>query len=218
MKTSTRLRRRFKKLWYGVRAALLTVFGDIKVFKRPMFAVYDPGSYKVKGRDCRAILNGIEAGDVLLRGYDCYLDGYFIPVGESGCSHSGLFVGGNDVVHSIAEGVTEDDLLDFCRADRVVVLRALVSEEDKAEAVRLALSRVGRPYDFDFTTADTEDSKPKNDRFYCHEFTRYCYPRVEIEKMTGRSRFLGIKGPEMYLADSFYTSPAFVRVYEGGRT
>ncbi len=34
-------------------AKLLTVFSDIKVFKWPMFAVYDPSSYAMDGAHIR---------------------------------------------------------------------------------------------------------------------------------------------------------------------
>ena len=66
------------------------MFGDIKVFKWPMFILYDPGSYRVKGEDMREVIQIIEPGDMLVRGYDNYLDGYFIP---GYFSHAGLYVG-----------------------------------------------------------------------------------------------------------------------------
>lgn len=128
----------------------LTIFGDIKVFPYPMFMVYDPGSYKMKGEDVRALLDQIQPGDILLRGYDNYLDGKFIggsfshaafyygDCGESdrdkaGAAHKDAAhrktgqekfkVGKQMVVHSIAEGVLMEDLLTFCRCDRVAILR-----------------------------------------------------------------------------------------------
>jgi len=120
----------------------IKIFGDIKVFKWPMFLVYDPGSYQVKGKDMREVLNLVKPGDILLRGYNNYLDGYFIP---GYFSHVGLYVGevtkddasritvpggtklfhtGKQmVVHAMAEGVFVQDVLDFCRADRMLILR-----------------------------------------------------------------------------------------------
>jgi hypothetical protein len=123
------------------RDRLLTIFGDIKVFRWPMWMVYDPGSYRVKGRDARALIELARPGDVLVRGFDSYLDGKFIP---GYFSHAGLYLGptseadlaavrpqayrlfrtgAQTVIHSVAEGVTMEDLLDFSRCDRLVVLR-----------------------------------------------------------------------------------------------
>lgn len=124
-----------------LRDALLTILGDIKIFRFPMFLVYDPGSCRVKGHHAREVLRCIEPGDVLVRGFEMYLDGKFIP---GYFSHAGLYLGevteadralapekarrrvlpGEQlVIHAIAEGVQMEDLLDFCRCDRLLVLR-----------------------------------------------------------------------------------------------
>ena len=125
-----------------LKAGFLRVFGDIKVFKWPMFVLYDPGSYKVKGEDMREVIEVIEPGDILLRAYDNYLDGYFIP---GYFSHAGLYVGkvaeddkklirtregeklfrtgSQMVIHAMAEGVFMEDILNFCRCDRMAILR-----------------------------------------------------------------------------------------------
>jgi len=76
-----------KKRWYE---KFLTWFGDLKYFKFPFFLVYDPSSYRVKGEDVREVINKILPGDVVLRSYDNYVDGLFIP-GEF--SHVGFFYG-----------------------------------------------------------------------------------------------------------------------------
>ncbi len=125
----------------SLRDRLLTIFGDLKIFRFPLWLVYDPGSYLVKGRDARAVIDCVRPGDVLVRGYTMYLDGKFIP---GYFSHAGLYLGETTaadlalvperartrllagkqmVVHAIAEGVLMEDLLDFCRCDRLLVLR-----------------------------------------------------------------------------------------------
>lgn len=126
----------------SVLGRILTTFGDIKVYRWPMFVVYAPQGYAVRGVDCRGAMAAVEPGDVLLRGYVDYLDGYFIP---GFFSHAGTYVGeikpddlrgaeGVDaealfepgpqmVVHAKAEGVLCEDLLDFCRTDRMAILR-----------------------------------------------------------------------------------------------
>jgi hypothetical protein len=120
----------------------LTIFGDIKVFPFPMFCIYDPGSYRVKGEDIRSLITTVKCGDILVRGFKNYLDGYFIP---GYFSHAGLYVGSVEekdrelvarpegkklfrtgeqmVVHALAEGVLMEDLIQFCRCDYMAVLR-----------------------------------------------------------------------------------------------
>lgn len=136
-----------KKLYERV----LTVFGDIKVFRYPLFIVYDPGSYQVKGDDVREVLDVLQPGDVLLRSYSNYLDGRFIP---GVFSHAAVYAGeltemdralaGNRigdpeererarrevfrtgkqmVIHAMAEGVFIEDILTFSRCDQMAVLR-----------------------------------------------------------------------------------------------
>ena len=56
-----------------LKRQFLTCFGDIKVFRWPMFIVYDPGSYLIKGELIREVINLIEPGDILLRKYKNYL-------------------------------------------------------------------------------------------------------------------------------------------------
>jgi len=126
----------------SILGKILTVFGDIKVYKWPMFVVYAPRGYAVRGADYREAMSAARPGDLLLRGYVDYLDGYFIP---GFFSHAGTYVGeltakdladaeGIDaealfepgpqmVVHAKAEGVLCEDLLDFCRTDRMAILR-----------------------------------------------------------------------------------------------
>jgi hypothetical protein len=137
-----------------IRDRLLTILGDVKVFRWPMFLVYDPGSYRVKGRDCRTVIETIRPGDVLVRGYDAYVDGKLIPglfshaalyVGPlreddralvAAGARDGLVPGAQMVVHSIAEGVLVEDILDFCRCDRMAILRfpAIMSADPAAPA------------------------------------------------------------------------------------
>jgi len=125
----------------AIRDRLLTILGDIKVFGFPFFLVYDPGSYRVGGRDMRQLIELVRPGDVLVRGYTSYLDGRFIP---GYFSHAGLYLGpvtetdralaparhqgrvepgAQMVAHAVAEGVGLVDLLDFARCDRLAVLR-----------------------------------------------------------------------------------------------
>jgi len=80
-------------------ASFMAWVGTLKFFCRPLCVVEDPGAYKIKGRDIRAILEKLKPGDILLRGYDGYVDGFFIRrlsgVGDKvgNFTHAALYVG-----------------------------------------------------------------------------------------------------------------------------
>lgn len=77
--------------------------GTLKFFTSPLCLVEDPGSYKIKGTDIRKLMDGdtalLQPGDILLRGYDGYVDGELIrrTGGAQGSgkyfSHAALYVG-----------------------------------------------------------------------------------------------------------------------------
>ncbi|MEK7394064.1 MAG: YiiX/YebB-like N1pC/P60 family cysteine hydrolase [Fibrobacterota bacterium] len=121
----------------------VTILGDIKIFRWPLWVVYDPSSYRVRGAECRKILDMLEPGDILLRHYDGYLDNLFIPgvfshgaiyLGEvtesdrasipaSGSATRSFETGPAMVAHSTAKGVHLEDVLTFLRCDDVAVVR-----------------------------------------------------------------------------------------------
>jgi hypothetical protein len=76
--------------------------GTIKYFTQPLSAVVDPGAYKIKGEEVRQLIDNkefLKPGDILLRGFDGYLDG--VMIGLSGnakskaahFSHAALYLG-----------------------------------------------------------------------------------------------------------------------------
>lgn len=128
-----------------LQSRFLRMFGNVKYFHWPLFVIYDPKGYQVKGYEVREVINCLQPGDILLRGYDKYLSGAFIP---GYFSHSGLYVGevkeedkhkvdpplsehqlksfktGEQmVIHAMAQGVFMEDIIDFCRTDRMLILR-----------------------------------------------------------------------------------------------
>jgi len=164
----------------SLRNKFLSFFGDLKVFKYPMFLLYDPGSYKVKGDEIRTVIETVQPGDILIRGYGNYLDGYFIP---GFFSHAGLYVGetnksdmdsvenpsrekfyvGKQVaIHSMAEGVFMEDIINFCKCDYLVIVRRSPRTEgtiDFAKNFRdvvypKSLKNLGKGYDFKFDFAN----------------------------------------------------------------
>lgn len=183
-------------LFYKLKSAFLTFFGDIKVYPYPMFIVYCPDSFQVKGADTREAMRLIRPGDLILRKYRHYLDGYFIP---GKFSHTGVYVGGGKVIHAVAEGVSETDLIDFLRCDSFAILRP---KSGTQEAIEKLHDFLGKPYDFNFRSG--------NEAYYCHELGAEVYPELSIKKL--RPSLFGIKLPflsKSYLAESFLTSPDF---------
>lgn len=67
----------------------------------------------------------VRPGDILLRRYDNYLDGYFIP---GRFSHSGVYIGDGLIVHAMSSGVQKIDIIDFLRCDGFAILRTYNAE------------------------------------------------------------------------------------------
>ena len=148
------MRIRRNNIFYRIWARFLTWFGDI------MFRTKPP---KVVARHIRDLLQLVEPGDVICRMYDCYLDSFFIK-GEY--SHSGYVMDEKTVVHSIAEGVCEIDIIDFVKnCDGFILLRyANVTNTFLDGTTSFVRRNIGKPYDFFFDRKEVE-------HFYCHEFT-----------------------------------------------
>lgn len=91
---------------YRLKESFLRFFGDLKMFgNQPrLFALphllttlifgktllHDPRSYRVKGGDMRRAMSDLRPGDILVRGFENYIDGDFIP---GFFSHVGLYLG-----------------------------------------------------------------------------------------------------------------------------
>ena len=184
---------------------LLTILGDIKVFKWPFFLIYQPKGYQVIGKEVEDILKFIKPGDILLRGYNDYLDGKFIP-GQF--SHAACYYGSNRVIHLMAEGVVNDHLIDFCKCDRMVVLRIKNASNEDIEKAKWAawyFEFKQTKYDFDFDFS--------NNKLYCSEFVFRIWSHVlkiaPIEK-----RFMFFFKKEIILPDQFLNHPDIEIVYK----
>jgi uncharacterized protein YycO len=172
---------------------ILTIFGDIKIFKWPFFLIYQPKGYKIRGEIVQHILSVIEEGDILLRGYDDYLDGKFIP---SKFSHAGFYYGNNTVIHSIAEGAKIEHLIDFCRCDRIAVLRVLNrTKKDIQLAKDKAVAYLGTKYDFEF--------RLKNNKLYCSELVAKIWSHA-ITINPVNKKMLGLFNRKLILPDQFH--------------
>ena len=70
---------------------LIAWVGRLKFFHSPLVFVLDPGGYRVTGEDLRSLLQTVQTGDILLRGYDGYVDGLFIGLTGGSDSRSRRF-------------------------------------------------------------------------------------------------------------------------------
>ena len=96
----------------------------------------------------------IEPGCLILRGYDYYLDGMFIP-STRGYSHLGVYVGDNKVIHAVSKGVSEVNLIEFCECDRICVIKPRAYRKDAIKrAYKFMEDSTG--YDFFFDGDNTE--------------------------------------------------------------
>ena len=192
-----------KKALYKIWAKFLTWFGNIKIFKFPLFVVYDPSMYKMDGKHIIKAFQLLQPGDVILRGYDNYLDGYFIA-DPYDYSHGAIFIGKGKIIHAVAEGVSEIDAIDFMHCDRICILRPNKYKQQAIKQAKKFLEN-NTPYDFCFNSGSSA--------LYCFELVAECYPKMDIKKIQVKS-FFGLLRKSTYLADSFRTNANFNIVFE----
>lgn len=107
------------------------------------------------------------------------------------------------MIHAVAEGVVECDIIDFLRCDGCLILRPSSCQDF---AIGRCRKFMGIPYDFDF--------KSSNKALYCHEVAAEAYKELDIQKRTPTLMFGLIRGKKTYLASSFMHNRNFKAVYE----
>lgn len=196
-----------KNYIYALWSKFLIWLSKVKIFTQghliPVI-LYDGDEAYVNGEDILQIMELIQPGDVLIRGYDEYLDGKFIP-DEKGYSHAGLYVGDNTVIHASSPSVNRISIIDFCHCDRIMVLRPVWGMEN---AVKIANQKVGVPYDFNY---ESDIGK-----LYCFELIANCYPDSAMEEVVVK-KFFGLVKRHCYVAKSIYDNPYFGTVFEKNR-
>jgi len=183
---------------YKIKSKFLEIFGEIKVYKWPLFTIYDPSYPKMDGKHMLKALSVMKPGDVILRGYDHYADGFFIP---GDYSHGAIYVGNNNIIHATSIGVNMVNAIDFMICDRICVLRP---RKGTTAAVKTAKQFLKDevPYDFGYTHGVNA--------LYCFELAAECYKNLNIElKKASIMKGLISKKEPVYLASSFTTSPDF---------
>ena len=202
-------------IFNGLKRAFLCILGKIKIYPWPMFVIYSPRGYDIRADRIRLAMRLARKGDVFVRRYKNYLDGFFIP---GRFTHSGIYIGAGKIVHAMSDGVQKIDIIDFLRCDGFAIIRPSpredsVGEEIAKKAADIACSYIGCEYDFDFKIECGEVDK--KGPVYCHELVRKCYPDLDIPVVkpslwNGMIRI----GRGTYLAQSFFESPDMEVVYD----
>lgn len=154
---------------------LIKLFGDIQFLPYPFFIVlWGSTHYKIKGDEMRHLTNLIKPGDVLLRRYDRYVSGWFIP---GYYTHAAIAKNRTTVIHATTHGVCEEDLLTFLRADHIAVLRYQKDDLVAKSAANLSETFLGKEYDYTFMAEDKS-------KLFCTELVKFCYPGV-LDSLSG---------------------------------
>lgn len=91
--------------------------------------------------------------------------------------HASIYVGDGQIVEAVDPKVRIRDYKSFAlEKDKICVLRSLESSPAECEAAaKIAVSCVGKPYDYDFVIPKFHDQEDK--AMYCAELVWYCHER-----------------------------------------
>lgn len=177
------------KIWF------LQQFRHFKLHPWPMWFLFDPHTFDIKGEDYYVIKDKIKKGDILLRSYKYYVDGYFIP---GKYSHAAIYVGGQKetIIHAMTPDVQTTDLCTFMRCDNMAVIRLDLPERELEECVLRATSVLGRPYDYNFIFEESGDNVER--KYSCSELVFYAFKKhkhifdwqIREQKVLWVSKFL----------------------------
>ncbi len=171
------------KKWVSIFLSKLRWMG----WKHPLWFVLGPRDWKLDGWDITRIINLVEPGDIIITRVDGFVSTWLLP---GYWNHAGVVTNNRglytSVVHSTAEGVHESHMIDFLRADHVIVLKAqgVACGYWGTEASLLAsgFSKAAAEYDFSFDFTDAG-------KFSCTELAAACYP----DKIKARTGWFGRK-------------------------
>lgn len=119
-------------------------------------------------------------------------------------SHGAIYVGDDTIIHAIAEGVSEINIIDFCQCDRIAIFRP--SKHQKT-AIKIAKKFLAEHIGYDFLFEKSSSF------LYCYELAAMSYPKLNIPTISFTKFFGLLKKKDVYLAKSFYTSPDLKLVY-----
>jgi hypothetical protein len=191
-----------KKFFYKIWSKFLTFFGDIKIFKYPFWMVYDPDYFQMSGEKILEAIEILEPGDIILRGYNKYLDGCFI---NGDYSHGAVYIGNNTIIHAVAPKVEKINAVEFMECDRIAIFRPSKYKASAVKIVRKFL-KDNVAYDFNFDSKD-------DGSLFCFELAAKAYPKFNIPTFVIK-KFFGLIKKEVYLAQSFFECHDLELVFE----
>ena len=109
-----------KKFLYKLWSKFLTAFGNIRISKYFPWLYYDTTDPKINGDIIFKMVSILKPGDIIIRGWDSYLDSLFI---HGDYSHAGIYIGNNTIIHAVSPKVCETSIIDFSLCDRICVIR-----------------------------------------------------------------------------------------------
>jgi len=165
-------------LRYKIQSAFLKFFSHIKVNKYPFWLSYEPVTFKLKGNVYYELKKIIKPGDIVLRGYNHYIDGFFIP---GKYSHAAIYTGDKDynkeIIHAMTPNVQYTNLIDFTRTDRIAVIRTKLNALEITEVLSRATKQLNKPYDYDFLFEEgaLNEISSEDRKFSCSELIYYIF-------------------------------------------
>ncbi len=138
------------RILYKLWSKLLNELSIIRVDYFPFFIQIHTEGYKVRAEQTVKVMKELKKGDILVRGYSHYLGS--IIIGK--WSHVGIAVANDTIIHAIGKGVRYEHIIDFCRCDRLAILRPNLTEQEIDLVVRQAETMLNLPYDYFFQFDD----------------------------------------------------------------
>ena len=180
-----------KNTIYKIWSKFLSGFGEIRISKYFPWLYYDTTNPKVTGDVIFKMIDILKPGDIIIRGWDSYLDSFFI---KGDYSHAGIYIGNNTVIHAVSPNVCETSIIDFSLCDRICVIRP---DNYNRKSVIIAKQFVENniPYDFNFSVHDSN-------ALFCFELAAKSYPKINFP-LFKISKFFGLLKKQVYFADSF---------------
>ena len=143
-------------------------------WNHPLWFVLGPRDWKLNGLDIAKVEREVEVGDIIITRVDGFVSTWLLP---GFWNHAGIVTLARgayiNVVHSTAKGVHESHIIDFLRADHVIVIHAYANNYShwgtEASILASGYAQAAVEYDFDFDFTDAG-------KFSCTELAAACYP------------------------------------------
>jgi len=178
------------KLFEKIKISFINFMANISMYPCPLFILFKTYHYELKGHHIRQVLDIIQPGDILLRKYKYYITNWFIP---GYFSHAAIYVGDNNIIHMLGDGIKKEDILTFTRCDDISILRMpAIIESDIKEILDEANKLYDKDVDYDYSFSST------NEKFYCSELIDKIY--------NGRVVYNNKISDDFVMPDDFLTS------------